>query len=294
MSPLHPDSVRYPVTNQTEPQVAVKGGRLVPIPRTMPWWIVILSICGLLILLFVGSSASYQETFGFLASGVIRTLQLTLVGYLLALILGLVGGLGRISKNPVIYTIATLYVEVVRGVPLLVVLLYIAFVFEPQVSVFLNSSAESLNWPFLSDLSLILRNDFMRGALGLAIGYGAYLSEVYRAGIESIARGQMEAARSLGMSYGQAMRYVILPQAVRIILPPLGNDFIAMLKDSSLVSAIGALPVDAELTLRGRMYSASTFKSFETWNSVAILYLMMSLGLSVIVRYVEQHWSIPK
>jgi ABC-type amino acid transport system permease subunit len=90
------------------------------------------------------------------------------------------------------------------------------------------------------------------------------------------------------------LRHVILPQAIRIILPPLGNDFIAMLKDSSLVSAIGALPINSELTLRGRMYSASTFKSFETWNSVAILYLIMSLGLSVLVRYVERRWSIPK
>jgi polar amino acid transport system permease protein len=104
----------------------------------------------------------------------------------------------------------------------------------------------------------------------------------------------MEAARSLGMSYAEAMRYIILPQAVRTILPPLGNDFIAMLKDSSLVSAIGALPVNAELTLRGRMYSSSTFKSFETWNSVAILYLILSLGFSVIVRYIERRWATPK
>lgn len=283
------------MTSQVErQQTGIQGGRLISLPRNVPWWIIILAIGGLLILMFVTTSASYQETFGFLASGVIRTIQLTVVGYLLALVFGLIGGLGRVSKNPVIYTIATLYVEIVRGVPLLVVLLYIAFVLAPQLSIFLTSAADTLNMPFLADFSLILRIDFMRGALGLAIGYGAYLSEVYRAGIESIARGQMEAARSLGMSYGQAMRYVILPQAVRIILPPLGNDFIAMLKDSSLVSAIGALPVDAELTLRGRMYSASTFKSFETWNSVALLYLILSLSLSVVVRYIERRWSIPK
>lgn len=272
----------------------IQGGRLIPLPRDLPWWIIILAISGLLILLFVSSSASYQETLSFLSSGVIRTLQLTVVGYLLALVFGLIGGLGRISKNPVIYTIATLYVEVIRGVPLLVVLIYIAFVLAPFASEQLSTMAKSLGQPILDDMGVIFRDTFMRGALGLAIGYGAYLSEVYRAGIESIARGQMEAARSLGMGYGQALRYVILPQAVRIILPPLGNDFIAMLKDSSLVSAIGALPIEAELTLRGRMYSASTFKSFETWNSVALLYLIMSLGLSVIVRYVERRWSIPR
>ncbi len=282
------------MTSEAERRQVVQGGRLVPLPRNIPWWTIILAICGLLILLFITTSTSYQEAFAFLASGVIRTLQLTLVGYGLALIFGLIGGLGRISKNPIIYTIATLYVEVIRGVPLLVVLLYIAFVLAPQVTILLDTNAQALHMPFLSDLGALFRNDFMRGALGLAIGYGAYLSEVYRAGIESIARGQMEAARSLGMGYGQAMRYVILPQAIRIILPPLGNDFIAMLKDSSLVSAIGALPVDAELTLRGRMYSARTFQAFQTWNSVALLYLVMSLTLSVIVRYIEKRWSIPK
>ncbi len=282
------------MTISTESSPDVEGGRLLPIPKQIPWWILILATAALLIILFVATSKSYQETFGFLWSGVIRTLELTLVAYAVALVFGLVGGLGRISKNSIIYTISTLYVEVIRGVPLLVVLIYIAFVLAPMASEFISSNAQALNMPFLDNLGILFRDDFMRGVLGLAIGYGAYLSEVYRAGIESIPRGQMEAARSLGMSYAQSMRYVILPQAVRIILPPLGNDFIAMLKDSSLVSAIGALPVNAELTLRGRMYSASTFKSFETWNSVAILYLVMSLGLSVIVRYVERHWSIPK
>jgi polar amino acid transport system permease protein len=272
----------------------IEGGRLLPIPSRVPWWIIILAIAGLLILLFVTTSASYQETLSFLWGGVVRTLQLTLVALTFALVFGLIGGLGRISKNSVIYTLATLYVEVIRGVPLLVVLIYIAFVLAPMISSFFQSYAEFLNVPFLESLGQFFRDDFMRGVLGLAIGYGAYLSEVFRAGIESIPRGQIEAARSLGMRYSQALRWIILPQAIRIILPPLGNDFIAMLKDSSLVSAIEALPVNAELTLRGRMYSATTFKSFETWNSVALLYLIMSLGLSIVVRYIEKRWAIPK
>lgn len=162
------------------------------------------------------------------------------------------------------------------------------------MTLFFQIQSESLNLAALAALGDFFRDDFMRGVLGLSIGYGAYLSEVYRAGIESIPRGQLEAARSLGMRYSQALRFIILPQAIRNILPPLGNDFIAMLKDSSLVSAIGASPVNVELTLRGRMYSASTFKSFETWNSVAILYLCMSLGLSVVVRYFEKRFAVPK
>jgi polar amino acid transport system permease protein len=139
-----------------------------------------------------------------------------------------------------------------------------------------------------------LRIDFFRGVLGLAIGYAAYLGEVYRAGIEGIPRGQMEAARSLGMGQGQAMFYIILPQAIRIVLPPLANDFIAMLKDSALVSAIGGIVDNAELTLRGRMYASSTFRSFEVYNMVALIYLAMSLIGSVAVRFIERRFSVPK
>jgi len=116
------------------------------------------------------------------------------------------------------------------------------------------------------------------------VGYSAFISEIFRAGIESIERGQVEAARSLGMSYWKAMRYVILPQAVRRVLPPLGNDFIAMLKDSSLVSVLGV----QDITLLGKVYSASTFRFFETYNVVAYLYLAMTIALSLFVRYLEK------
>jgi len=122
---------------------------------------------------------------------------------------------------------------------------------------------------------------------GLAFGYGAYLGEVYRAGIESIPKGQMEAARSLGMTYLQAMRHVILPQAIRVVLPPLGNDFIAMLKDTSLASAISV----RELMLSGRMNTARTFRAFETYTLVGLLYLVMTLLLSLLVRALERKTS---
>ncbi len=124
--------------------------------------------------------------------------------------------------------------------------------------------------------------------IGLSIGYGAYLAEVFRGGIESIPKGQMEAARSLGMSYFQAMRHVILPQAIRVVLPPLGNDFIALLKDSSLISVI-ALP---ELLQRGRLWISRTFRAFEGYNSIALIYLVMTLFLSLLVRIIERRSSI--
>ena len=129
-------------------------------------------------------------------------------------------------------------------------------------------------WPSFQVRDL---NFTVRAIFALTIGYSAFISEIFRAGIESIGRGQMEAARSLGMSYGQAMRYVILPQAVRNVLPPLGNDFIAMLKDSSLVSVLGV----QDITQIGKVYSASTFRFFETYNVVAYLYLVMTVGLAL-------------
>jgi len=232
----------------------------------MPWWGLILIICAVLVVYTVFVSPNYQETLLFLADGISVTIQLSVLAYAFALVLGLITGLGRVSKNPVIYTIATLYVEVIRGIPLLVLLIYVAFVVAPVLG---------------------LRDDVLRAILGLGIGYGAYLGEVYRAGIESIPRGQMEAARSLGMSYLQAMRYVILPQAIRVILPPLGNDFIAMLKDTSLASAISV----PELMLLGRMNNSRTFRSFETFTMVALIYLVMTLVLSAGVRWLERKTS---
>jgi polar amino acid transport system permease protein len=177
------------------------------------------------------------------------------------------------------YTLSTLYVEMVRGVPMLVIILYMGFAVTPALR---NASQD---W--------IIGGVDLRGLpaaiIGLSFGYGAYLSEVYRAGIESIPRGQMEAARSLGMSYFQAMRYVILPQAIRVVLPPLGNDFIAMLKDTSLISVI-ALP---EVLQQGRLWISRNFRAFEGFNSVALLYLVMTLLLSLLVRLIERKTALP-
>jgi polar amino acid transport system permease protein len=178
-----------------------------------------------------------------------------------------------VSSNRVIYTLATLYVEVMRGVPLLVIIFYARFVIVPWMG---NLVGQPL-----------VRNDFLTGAVPLALGYAAYLAEVYRAGIESIERGQVEAARSLGLTGAQAMRNVVLPQAVRRVLPPLGNDFIAMLKDSSLLSAIGV----GELTYWGKTKIGASADTFLGWNTVAFLYLILSLILSLGVRYIERRTS---
>jgi len=173
------------------------------------------------------------------------------------------------------YTFSTLYVEVVRGVPMLVIILYMGFAITPALRNATEGQVDLQGLP--------------AAIIALSFGYGAYLAEVYRAGIESIPRGQMEAARSLGMSYFQSMRYVILPQAIRVVMPPLGNDFIAMLKDSSLISVI-ALP---EVLQSGRLWISRNFRAFEGFNSVAMVYLVMTLLLSLLVRFIERKSALP-
>jgi len=263
--------------------------------RTVPWWAIILVATGLVLIYLILADPDYKETFAFLAVGVSVTIRITLIAYLLATVAGLIAGLARTSKNTIVYTIATLYVETARGVPLIVLMLYVAFVIVPAaVSVIhvIGAVAVSIGLGSvlggLADLSIRQINIEARGIIALSFGYGAYEAEVFRAGIQSISRGQMEAARSLGMTYTQAMRFIILPQAIRRVLPPLGNDFISMLKDSSLLTVL-AVP---ELTQLGRLRRASTFRVFETFNVVTFLYLSMTLALSAVVRFIEQRMRI--
>jgi polar amino acid transport system permease protein len=287
-------------------------GKVLPVDwGKVPWWIVIVVVIFLLIINAVRQLPSYVDTLSFLSGytmwvsrkavvGIVLTLIITCVSYVITLFIGLVAGLCRVNKNPILYTLSTLYVEVARGVPMLVLLLYVSFVAVPMFIEAGNSlGAAMLTWSwfptwlhglanFLVEYNIRNVSEVARGMVGLSMGYGAYSAEIFRAGIQSIEKGQMEAARSLGMSYMQAMRYVILPQAIRRILPPLGNDFIAMLKDSSLVSALSV----QELTMLGRQNVARTFRTFETWNMVALLYLMMTLILSFLVRQVERKMSL--
>jgi polar amino acid transport system permease protein len=209
------------------------------------------------------------------AKGVMLTLRATILGFGLAVVLGLLTGLMLISKNPITLAISKLYVEVIRGIPMLVIVLYAGFVIAPMLR---NATDGRLELGRLTG-----------AILGLGFGYGAYLAEVFRAGIQSIHFGQMEAARSLGMSYFQAMRTVILPQAIRVVLPPLGNDFIAMLKDSSLISVV-ALP---EILQQGRLWVSRTFRAFEGYNTVALFYLVLTLLLSLLVRFIESRAALP-
>ena len=210
----------------------------------------------------------------------------------MAILGGLFLGLGRVSKNVFYYNFATLYVELMRGIPMLVIILYGAFVVVPLGLQIVNGLGSWIVvFPPLAGLGNALKAvDIQqvdmsgRAIAGLAMGYAAFEAEVFRAGIQSIERGQMEAARSLGMNYVQAMRYVILPQALRRVLPPLGNDFIAILKDSSLISVLAV----RDITQLGKLYRARSFSSFEAYNTMAFLYLSMTISLSMVVKFIER------
>ena len=192
------------------------------------------------------------------------TIEITAVSVFIGFCIGLFVGIARICKVKVLRILAAIYADCIRGTPLLVQIFLIYFAL-----------------PILTEHRV---EPFVAAVAACGINSGVYVSEIFRAGIQAIDVGQMEAGRSLGLSWWQTMYYVILPQAVRNILPPLGNEFIAMLKDSSLVSVIGF----EELTRRGQLIIAQTYGSFEIWSTVAILYLIMTLAISRVVAMLEK------
>ena len=238
--------------------------------REFPWWLVAIFSFLIVMVILIITDPDIQQAFTFILPGITITLYITLAAFGIALVLGLFAGLGRISSNSIIRNIAITYIEFVRGVPTLVLILTLAFVLVPALS---NSFGIDNR-----DVSIEAR-----AIIALAIIYGAFLAEIFRAGIESITKGQMEAARSLGMTYRQAMQYIILPQAIRNISPALGNDFIAMLKDSSLASVLAV----RELTQRSRLHAGSTFRFPESYLVLTFFYLTMTIVLSLLLRWYE-------
>ena len=252
----------------------------------LPYWFLALLLLAVLFLWSVVSDSNYRIIFKAVTRGIWTTIYVSLIAYFLATLMGLLVGLLRVSRWRVLREISSFYVEVVRGVPMLVILYYIAFVGAPTLISALNwLGAPLINHGWMAELSVRQIDFTVRGILALTIGYSAFISEIFRAGIESVAKGQREAALSIGMTEWQAMRYIVLPQAIRNVLPPLGNEFVAMIKSSSLVSILGV----QDITQLGKVYSASTFKFFETYNVVAFLYLVMTIGLSLLVSALERH-----
>jgi polar amino acid transport system permease protein len=194
------------------------------------------------------------------------TALITICSFILAMILGLIIGIMRISRIKAVSAVSGAYVNIIRGVPLLVQIFFIYF-----------------------GLGKILNLDrFTAGVLAVGICYSAYLAEIFRSGIEAIAHSQHEAAMALGMTRFQTLRHVIIPQSLRIVIPPISNEFIASLKDSSLVSIIGM----REITRAGREYYSQYFVDFQSWLIVGLIYLAMTLTLSRVVKYLERVYAV--
>ncbi|HEX9872186.1 MAG TPA: amino acid ABC transporter permease [Candidatus Tectomicrobia bacterium] len=238
--------------------------------RRVPGWLILLAIVTLLVLYsLLRSPQRYGDTLQLLASGILVTVRISLTSLIFSLIIGFVVGLTRTWKRSFVPFLSGLYIEVIRGTPLFVTVLYVAFVLTPLISRLLGMQNVS---------------EIARAIIALSFAEGAFMAEDIRAGIESIGPGQMEAAKSIGLSYPKAMRFVILPQALRNIMPTLGNDFIGLLKDSSLASLIAV----RELTYFGRISVGLTFDTFTTWNMVTILYLMLTLSLTAGLAMLER------
>lgn len=225
------------------------------------WKLTFTGAVTLLAALLIFGTEDYRNIIFVVSKGIPVTFQVTVFAIMGSVIIGLFCGLGQISKNHIVQMIAGIYVELIRGIPLLVQLIFIYYALGKFFHI--EGSVAAI--------------------IALSICYGAYMGEIFRAGIQAIPKGQMEAALALGMSHSQAMRKVILPQTVKIILPAIGNEFIAMLKDSSLVSVIAL----RDILRRGREYISRTFMSLETMLVVALVYLVITLILSKFVGIME-------
>ena len=222
------------------------------------------------------SLATYKQWRpGILLQGLGMTLKASVSAIFFGILIGLCGGLARVSANPALKWLSLVYVEIIRGSPLLVQV----YIWYFAIGTMINQILASQRLNQISPMGY--------GVAALAFCAGAYLTEIVRAGIQSIHRGQIEAARSVGMTYTQTMRYIVLPQALRRILPPLAGEFISMIKDSSLLGIIAV----RELLKATREVNTTTLQPFELFFTCAVLYLLLTFPLSMIVRYIERRMS---
>ncbi|EKD60358.1 MAG: Polar amino acid ABC transporter, inner membrane subunit [uncultured bacterium] len=245
-----------------------------------PYWLILLIGIGLWLFYEVWANQIYADVLATLSKGIWLTVVVTLVAYGGACLLGLALAVAGLSRFMLLRQTARFYVEVVRGVPIIVLLLYVAFALAPALVVAVNWVSgfwggdpwKTRDFPLLA-----------RAVIALMLAYSAFLAEVFRAGLVAVDKGQIEAAQALGLNGWQRFRHVVFPQAFRTILPPLGNDFVAMVKDSSLVSVLGV----GDITQLGKVTAAGNFRYFETYNVVALVYLTMTISLSLLLRRIE-------
>jgi polar amino acid transport system permease protein len=251
-----------------------------------PYWLVIASGIVLYFLYQIAANDLYSEVMATVSQGAWITMAVTLSAFFMASVIGLALAVASLSRHLALRQAARFYIEIIRGLPIIVLLLYIAFVGAPMLVAAVNFVLDAIG------IDPIRNRDFpliWRAVLALTIGYSAFIAEVFRAGIQAVDKGQIEAAEALGMRPWLRFRLIVLPQALKTILPPLGNDFISLIKDSSLVSVLGV----ADITQLGKIYASGSFRFLETYNVVALLYLMMTVSLSLLLRRFEARQKTP-
>lgn len=271
------------VTEKPEPPAPTVGGAYSFDAKEFPWWLVaMLLIIGAMVVAVVFND-EYREAFNSIfpipfnwLEGIMMTFYLTFGSFLVATVLGLLIGLARVSKNAWLSNIAATYIELVRGIPMLVFIFLVAFVLVPDFAQLLDQPSRAIP-------------QALRGATALSLFYAAFIAEVFRAGIQSVPREQSEAGRALGLRDRQIMRRIVLPQAVRNMLPALGNDLISLMKDTSLVSILAV----REVTQMARLYAGGSFRFRESFFILVIIYVVLTLGLSLLLRWYERRVAIP-
>jgi polar amino acid transport system permease protein len=249
------------------------------------WWLVVLVIFGVTIAAIIVVNDLYTQVFYTVAKGLGITVMVTLIAFTLATALGLGIALLGFSSSKILRQSARFYVELIRGIPILVLLFYIAFVGAPGFVFAWNWVTAPLVSIGIIEPMLVRDVSLMwRAIIALMIAYSSFIAEIFRAGIQSVEIGQIEASKVLGLTRFQRFRFIIFPQALKVIFPPLSNDFISMVKDSSLVSVLGV----ADITQMAKVYAAGSFRFFETYSIVAYIYLVLTVSLSLVLRRIEQ------
>ena len=253
--------------------------------QDFPYWLVAVCLIGLCLGYVIFTNDIYAQVFDKVTNGIGITIFVTIIGFSCASIIGLGLAVMSLSRFIALRQIARFYIEVIRGLPILILLFFIAFAATPGLVWAANMITAPLQKSGVMDAITI--RDFSllaRAMFALMIGYSAFIAEIFRAGIQSVDKGQIEAAKALGLSGWQRFRLIVFPQAIRTILPPLGNDFVAMVKDSSLVSVLGV----ADITQLAKVYAAGSFRYLETYSIAAYVYLILTIGLSMALRTLEQ------
>jgi len=268
---------------ETEPPAPTVGGAYRFDAKEFPWWLVAtLAIIGTMAVAVIVDE-NYREAFQSIfpipftwIQGIMMTFYLTFGSFIVATGLGLLIGLGRVSKNSWLSNISATYIELIRGIPMLVFIFLVAQVLVPDFADIINQPSRAFD-------------PALRAGAALSLFYAAFIAEVFRAGIQSVPREQSEAGRALGLHERRIMRKIVLPQAVRNMLPALGNDLISLMKDTSLVSVLAV----REVTQMARLYAGGTFRFRESYFILAMIYVVLTLGLSLILRWYEKRIAVP-